>query len=674
MSRRATSVAVEERAVATPGWSFGPEVLADPDRAERLEWYETNGLGGWAASSVSGTHSRRYHGLLVAATTPPTGRRVLLSRLDETLETAEGPIELAASRFPGAVHPDGHRRLERFRLATFPEFEYRAGGLRLLKSVAAIDGENTTVVVYEVLEADRPFVLALRPFFAGRDYHALVRANDAVARDAVFADHVLSYRPYPDDPLVSIAAPGASWTADPDWWRDFEYTFERERGLDFREDLFTPGVLRVRLGAGSRLAVVVTAGAPARRDGLELLEAERRRRHDRATPFAHAHPLCRALARAADGFVVRRGETLRTIVAGYPWFTDWGRDTMIALPGLCLVTGGLDDARRILAAFARATERGLLPNRFPDHGETVEYNTADASLWFFVAVRAYLAAGGDAEFVAGELAPVLREIVAWHVRGTHHGIRQDDDGLLRAGEPGVQLTWMDAKVGDWVVTPRHGKPVEINALWYNALRILADLEHRFGGQGQAAALRKRAAAVKRSFVARFWSEDAGYLFDVVDDGQADARLRPNQIFALSLPYPLLDRRRARSVLRAVEQRLTTPLGLRSLDPGDPDYCGRYQGDVPARDGAYHQGTVWAWLLGPYVTALVRVRGERGKREARRLLESFSTHLGEAGLGSVSEIFDGDEPHRPRGCPLQAWSVAEILRAAVEDAGLDWSTP
>jgi len=650
---------------------YDRDVVTDFERAERLEWLEPNGLGGWAASTVSGAHSRRYHGLLVAATTPPTGRLVLLSRLDETVLAPDGRFELAANRFPGAVHPTGHRHLERFARDVMPVWEYAAGRTRLRKTIVALHGVNATVVVWERLGGTDPVTLELRPFFAGRDYHSLTRANDAIAREATVDGDRLEFRAYADQPTVFLSAPGAKWEAAPDWWRDFEYLRERERGLDFREDLFTPGLFRVVLEPGARFAVLAATDPAHGSDPLAAFERERQRRLDASRPWQASDPLCDELARAAADFVVRRGEDLHTVIAGYPWFTDWGRDTMIALPGLCLVTGEFERARQILRAFARACDQGMLPNRFPDRGEAPEYNTVDASLWFFVACRAFRRAGGDERFVRDELLPVLREIVDWHRRGTRYGIREDRDGLLAAGEPGVQLTWMDAKVGERVITPRSGKPVEINALWYNALRILAELETALGDPERARDLASAAERVRARFVERFWNPDSNCLYDVVDGtGDApDASLRPNQVFALSLPYPLLTGHRARAVLDAVERHLVTPFGLRSLAPGDPSYVGRYEGGVPERDGAYHQGTAWAWLLGPYATALVRVRGEAGRRAARELLRGIDGHLGDACIGHVSEIFDGDPPHAPRGCPAQAWSIAEILRAAVEDVGL-----
>ena len=369
----------------------------------------------------------------------------------------------------------------------------------------------------------------------------------------------------------------------------------------------------------------------------------------------------RALVLAADQHVVRRDDDLRSIIAGYHWFADWSRDAMIALPGLCLATGRFEDARRILRVFAGAVDRGMLPNRFPEHGEAPEYNTVDATLWFFVAILRYLDATGDLELAREVLLPVLREIVRWHDRGTRYGIRVDSDGLLASGVPGAQLTWMDARVGGRPVTPRHGKPVEVQALWANALAILAEIESRVGEPDRAEALEARFHRVVRAFHEAFWNPVSGCLHDVVGDGWTDPSIRPNQVIALGLPFPVLDRERARSILGVVERELLTPVGLRSLAPGHPDYCPRYEGPPWQRDAAYHQGTVWPWLLGPWATATQRAFGDAGRRRAHAHLERFLDHLREAGVGTVSEIFDGDPPHAPRGAIAQGWSIGELLR-------------
>ncbi|HEX6852619.1 MAG TPA: amylo-alpha-1,6-glucosidase [Candidatus Polarisedimenticolaceae bacterium] len=641
--------------------TFDSDTLSNFEDASRREWIEPNGLGGWASSSLSGANTRRYHGLLVAATRPPVGRMVLLSKLDATIVRDGERFELGSNRWPGAVWPEGHKTLQSFERDLFPVFVHEAGGVRLRKTVAAIHGENTTVVVYEVLEAAAPFVLELRPFVAGRDHHALVHANPFVRAEASFEAGVLAMRPYDGVPEVFVSAARAEFTPGADWYRSFEYDFERERGLDFREDLFTYGVLRRELHVGDRFGVVISTANPGGRDAWKLLEAERKRRKELVAAVPEKDALRRALILAADGFVVRRGESRASIVAGYPWFSDWGRDAMIALPGLTLATGRFDDARKVLLAFRDARMDGLIPNRFGERAGEAEYNAADATLWMFVAVHEYLKATGDLAFVTKEMLPALREVIEHHERGTRHGIRVDAQGLLYAGEAGTNLTWMDAKLGDHVFTPRVGRAVEVNALWCNALAILSDFEKQAGNEAESGTLARKAKKAKAAFVKVFWNEEAGYLLDV-DDHVREASIRPNALIALSLPFALLSKEQAKRLLDVVEEKLLTPVGLRSLAPGDPAYRPVYQGGPAERDAAYHQGTVWLWLLGPYVNALLRTQGAAGKAKAAKLFDALPAHLAEGCVGQLSEIFDGEPPHAARGCPAQAWSVAEVLRA------------
>ena len=630
-----------------------------------LEWIETNGLGGWASTTVSGTHTRSYHGLLVAATKPPTQRHVLVSRLDESVQIAGQVFELSTRKHPGAVHPHGYKLLRSFARGTFPVWEYGNDDFLVRKTIAALHGENTVVLLYELLRSKQPLKLSLRPFIAARGYHALMQRNDAFNIAAPFSDGLLSLQPYQDLPCFWMCVPCSTFEHKADWYYRFEYDAERMRGLAFQEDLFTPGTFEVALKQpGDEIGVMLSCEKFEARDARKALEAEERRRGKLLAALPIRDEITEKLAQAADQFIVSRGDKLKTILAGYHWFTDWGRDTMIALPGLTLVTGRHKDAKSILETFAKSFSEGMIPNRFPDHGESVEYNTVDATLWFFVAVKRYLEYTGDLPFVRKVALPALLESIQSHRKGTRYNICIDTDGLVSAGEHGVQLTWMDAKVGKWVVTPRRGKPVEVNALWYNALSISAELCELCKDTQLALSLTAEAARVKKVFRDTFWNE--GSLFDCVHGAERDGAIRPNQIFALSLPYPLLDKQDAHSVLRVVEEKLLTPMGLRTLDPGHRDYRGRYSGDQLSRDGAYHQGTVWPWLLGPYITALVRFEGEAGRVRARRIIDGFLPHLREGCVGSISEIFDGDLPHTPRGSVSQAWSVAEILRAYVED--------
>ncbi len=482
------------------------------------EWLETNGIGGWASSTINNAHTRRYHGLLVAATRPPVGRVVLLSKLDETLVREDARIELGTNVYPGSVHPQGYRYLTAFSQDFFPSFTYEVDGIVLQKIVAAIHGENTTVILYRVIEAPAMFKLELRPFVAGRDYHSLMQANDSIRQESHFSGDIWSYQPYEQLPTFYMLLPRTAFEANPDWYHSFEYLAEKQRGQDFQEDLFTPGVFTTSLKTGDQLGIIVSTENPIGRDAENLITAEKARRKNLFSALPVKDELTRALTLAADQFVVRRGDDLKTIIAGYPWFTDWGRDTMIALPGLTLVTGRYADAKKII----------------------------------------------------------------------------------------------------------------------------------------------------KRFVQVFWNPEGGYLFDLVDGERHDGVIRPNQILALSLPFALLGRNRARQVLKIVEDHLLTPVGLRSLSPQDPAYNPTYQGNAYQRDSAYHQGTVWAWLLGPYLTALVRVRGKTGRKQGLKLVQAVQNHLSESGIGQISEIFDGDAPHAPRGCIAQAWSVAEIARAYVED--------
>ncbi len=639
---------------------FDQEVCADLDKAIKLEWLETNGLGGFSSSTIVGLNTRRYHGLLTAATKPPVGRMLLLAKMEETLVVDGRRYDLSANQYAGAVYPQGHRFLKEFRLDPFPTFLYEVEGVKIEKRVFMVHGENTTVIEYELRKPDAECSIELRPLIAFRDYHGTTHWNEGINRSVRQESGMASVTPYQGVPTLFFGHNARECEESGNWYYNFEYALEKERGLDAHEDLFNPFLLRFKL---DRSATVIAstqehnaATAPALRQG----EVQRRSRILAAAPLSDL--LVQQLTAAADQFIVQRGE-LNSIIAGYHWFADWGRDTMIALPGLTLVTGRFDVARNILQAFAESADQGMLPNRFPDAGEAPEYNTVDATLWLFEAVRSYVHYTGDFEFVRQRLYAKLKEIIDWHVRGTRYGIKVANDGLLACGEPGVQLTWMDAKVGDWVVTPRSGKPVEIQALWYNAVRVLEDLAHRFGDS-----ISFPAELTRDSFNAQFWNAEAGCLYDVVDGDNRDSSIRPNQIFAVSLHHKMLSPEKARQVVEVVQRDLLTPLGLRTLSPHDEHYHPHYSGGVLERDSAYHQGTVWPWLMGPFLTAYVEVNGrtKQSQRQAKEWLEGFADHLRTAGLGQISEVADGDPPHTPGGCMAQAWSVAELLRAAVED--------
>ncbi len=642
---------------------FDKSTLNNFETARSLEWLETNGIGGYASGTVSGAHSRRYHGLLVAAMHPPVGRTVVVSKLDETIVVGEERFELSANQYPGAVHPEGFKHLTKFERDLFPEFYYQAGHVELKKTIAAIHGENTTVIVYEVLNAKDKFTLELLPLYACRDFHSTSHANDSMGQPFLFQDGLFRTVNYQGCPEINISVPGSEFKESKGWYYNFEYAIEQYRGLDFKEDLYTHGKFIVELKKGSKLGIIISTEDTAGKDALQLLEKERKRREAVVKDFA-ANDELKKLALAADQFIVKRGE-LKTIIAGYHWFADWGRDTMISLPGVCLVTDRFEDAKNILKAFANSVSEGMLPNRFPDQGEAPEYNTFDATLWFFHAIYKYYEYTKDKAFVQSIL-PVLKDIIDWHYKGTRYTIHVDSaDELLYGGQDGVQLTWMDAKVGDWVVTPRKGKPVEINALWYNALSIMEFLLTENGNKAEASKYKMKARVVSNSFNEKFWNEEGGYLYDCLDGDFKDASLRPNQIYAISLPFPLLTKEKATKVFQVVKDNLFTPKGLRSLNASHPDYKPVYGGDPWHRDGAYHQGTVWSFQLGAYIDALMEVKGAKGKSEATSILKEFFNHLNEAGVSSVSEIFDAEPPHTSRGCMAQAWGVAEVLRVAKE---------
>jgi predicted glycogen debranching enzyme len=629
---------------------------------DRTEWLEADGLGGFASGTTGGLRTRRYHALLLAATTPPTGRMVLVNGVDVWIERPDGSEYLTRQRYaPGVVVPETGATLESFSDDPWPAWTWRLrDGIRVEQELFVTHGSPVVAMRWRLLGKRASLRLAVRPFLSGRDSHSTHHENPVFRFSADVRGERVTWHPYDGVPAVEAVATGY-YTAEPEWYRNFQYREEQARGLDAVEDLAAPGVFRCDLDTEEAVLILGVAGAlPEESEGDAATIFARLRRSERTRRARFAS----RLDRSADAYIVQRGEG-KTIVAGYPWFTDWGRDTFISLRGLCLATDRLADARSILLGWASLVSEGMLPNRFIDQGDAPEFNTVDASLWYIVAIHEYL----SAMEVRGlrpstrdlrELGAATTAILAGHIRGTRYGIRAADDGLLAAGEPGVQLTWMDAKVGDWVVTPRIGKPVEVQALWLNALRIAGRFTREYEG------MYERGLA---SFHRRFWYEAGGFLYDVVDadhvDGRVDASLRPNQILAVGgLPFPILDGERARQVVDVVERALLTPLGLRTLAPGSEGYRPVYEGDMLARDGAYHQGTVWPWLLGPFVEAWVRVHGgsDESRRAARqRFLEPLLAHLSDAGVGHISEIADAEPPFTPRGCPFQAWSVAEALR-------------
>ena len=569
-------------------------------------------------------------------------RNLLLSKIEETVTASQGTFELSCNLFDGAVHPNGFHLLEEFRLDPGPTWVWNVGGVRIEKSLRLVLGENTVAIEYRLLEGTAA-AIELRPLIAFRDYHSTTHANGALNPEVLDREGIATIQPYSELPLLYFFHTAASLRRTGDWYYRFQYPREKERGLDFEEDLFQPFALHANLTKEKPLRVIVSTEPGART--VEI---------PRGAPAPVE--LAPALRRASQQFLIARGAE-STVIAGYHWFTDWGRDTFISLPGLAPKL-----TPRVVLAFLPFLYQGLLPNRFPDAGAAPEYNSTDATLWFVQALRSV-----DDGFVREHCWQALRDIVEWRERGTLYGIRVDSDGLLTGGAPGVQLTWMDAKAGDRVITERAGKPVEIQALWYNALLIIADFGERFGEPEFAGHCRDLAARALESFACQFWNPAENCLFDVVNGAERDGSIRPNQIFTLSLPHRILAEEYGALVLEVVKRELLTPFGLRTLSPRDSRYQGRYGGDQSSRDGAYHQGTVWPWLLGPYAQALVAVHGrnETTTVALRALLEPFEAHLLQAGIGQISEIFDGDPPHAPQGCIAQAWSVGEILRIATE---------
>ena len=666
---------------------------ADRDARARVlldtEWLVTNGLGGYASSTMAGVTTRRYHGVLVAALPNPLGRTVMLNHLGEKVSFDGHSTSLnSEERVAGRVDPDVAERFAAVRLeAGLPVWEYDWLGVRVEKRIMMPHQQNTVYVCYRLVDGAESVRLELMPAVHFRGYEepvgTMASAPDQTSYSMGVARgmHVLSAKSgFPPLRMMIVGDEAHRFIADERITSEFLYPVEESRGYEFRGTLWTPGHFETTLRRGGTITLVASvepedvmrALAPAE---AATYERDRRRRLVFAAATAVQDPTGAELVLAADQFIITPsgrtvdaaraaalGNEIRTVIAGYHWFTDWGRDTMISLEGLTLVTGREREAGFILRAFAHYVRDGLIPNMFPDGSNEGLYHTADATLWYFHAVDRYLRRAQDDSMLV-HLLPTMIDIVEHHVQGTRFGIGVDPaDGLLVQGAEGYQLTWMDAKVDGWVVTPRRGKAVEINALWYNALRLLQGWLEQARGAREAAPVRARADRAYESFNERFWMPSEGYLYDVIDGegGTCSALCRPNQVLAISLDHPVLDRSRWESVLDVVEHRLLTPVGLRSLAPDEAEYKKRYFGDLRARDAAYHQGTVWAWLIGPWIDAWLKVHPD-DRAGARRFLGGCIDALGAFGLGTIGEIFDAEPPYTPRGCIAQAWSVAEVLR-------------
>jgi predicted glycogen debranching enzyme len=629
---------------------------------DEREWLEADGLGGFASGTVSGVRTRRYHALLLTATTPPTGRMVLVNGFEAWVEINGIGVSLSTQRYaPDVLQPDGYTRLEAFTIDPWPTWRWRVTeSVTVIQEILVPRGGSRVAVRWTLAGAAPSATLFARPLLSGRDYHALHRENPAFDFTPRGEGGDLEWHPYRGVPGVRSRSNGR-YSHQPQWYRQFLYSAERSRGLDDIEDLASPGEIAWDLAVGEAVWLLEAVPPTGRRDRAAVVdlveESSRAEKHRRSRFPSRLHA-------SADQYLVARG-TGETIIAGYPWFTDWGRDTFISLRGLCLAAGRLTEARDILVAWADTVSLGMLPNRFPDAGADPEYNSVDASLWFVIAVQDLLQAAARRRVVRPadreRLLRAVDDILRGYAGGTRFGIHVDHDGLVAAGVPGTQLTWMDAKIGERVVTPRIGKPVEIQALWLNALAFAGQTAtdwQRYYDRGLA------------SFQKKFWNAERGCLYDVIDvdhhDGQVDDRVRPNQIFAVGgLAGMVVDDDRARRIVDVVERDLVTPVGLRTLGQGEPEYCASCGGDPSARDHAYHQGTVWPWLMGAFVDAWVRVRHSttEAKREARtRFVDPLIAELDRAGLGHLYEIADAEPPFTPRGCPFQAWSVGELLRA------------
>lgn len=706
--------------------------LAPRERLSSLEWLETNGRGGWASGTVSGVPTRRYHGLLVAS--DESARRwLMVSQCAETLVLGSHRHSLFTCDFASSHglfrHPNGERYIERFERGVSVDIDYRISNHLLRKSILGIHGTHTTLLRYELVEAPAAALLELRLFFPARDIHALTHENAAISQTAHYEKGVLEYAPYVGLPAVYLSVEQGRYIHSPEWWKNFWYREDAERGFESVEDQFSPGVLHVALFPHNPvyLRISTTRPGPAsldtraidstadsaktgrRRTAIPSMELawvrEIMRREALSKPSIPMPPdavdatekrsainptstrsdLFPVLVRAADQFLIHKGHGRASVIAGYPWFTEWGRDAMISIPGICFVTGRYEDAASILRLFNDHLRDGLLPNRFPDGSHEPEYNSVDASLWAFEVVWRYAREADDPSAVREEFLPMLRQIIAAFVRGTNYGIAADAaDGLLRAGSSHTQLTWMDAKVGGVPVTPRHGKPVEINALWINALLILARLEQEYGEPRNADEVIALACRAHEHFLGCFWDERLNYLVDCVSEDSEgiihrDSSLRPNQLLALSLSFPtssgqnlhtesappgslpLVSGEQAGLILATIRERLFVGIGLRTVDPSDPLFSPRYEGGPDERDGAYHQGTVWPWLLAPYLRAVARYGStEEFSSDGERIVSAVTAHLSEGGVGSMSEILDATSPHYPRGCPFQAWSVGAVL--------------
>ncbi|GAB7024448.1 amylo-alpha-1,6-glucosidase [Salidesulfovibrio brasiliensis] len=640
---------------------IGRKECVNTERATRKEWLDTNGIGGYASSTVINCHTRKYHGLLVAALKKPKGRFVLLSKVETSLLHDDLEFALSTNKYPGVYHPTGHQFFDGFEQGLHPSVTYRIGDMLLRKSILMVYGENTVLLSYELLEGRVSPTLRIRPMLAYRDVHRLTQENMFLRPRTYPEKNGRKIQPYDGMPPLYMGTNRSSeFYAGPKWHLNVEYLQERERGFKYQEDLFCPGVFDVPLKKGKPVIFAASTDPISNLERVRKKEVERREQEFSRSRDRGKHT--RWLKYYSDQFLIRNASDKASVIAGYHWFGEWGRDTMIALPGLTFHSGRLPFGEEVLAAYAGMERDGLLPNYLDQSSEHLAYNSVDASLWFFWTVQEYLRAKGSRRFVTKRLLPAMKGIVAAHLDGRVPLCRLDEDGLLHAGNEHTQLTWMDAQAYGRPVTPRHGAAVEINALWYNALRFYLELA---SGDDDLRERAERAAdTLAANFMERFWNHDDNCLSDVVNERGQDHCIRPNQIFAVSLPHSMLDMERMRAVMATVESHLLTPYGLRTLSPRNPLYSPFYRGDADARDAAYHQGMVWPWLAGHFGEAMLRQSADR--KETIKYLRSYLKPILKAfpkdhGIASIPELYTGNPPHRPQGTIAQAWSVAEAIR-------------
>lgn len=676
-----------------PKIHFGSNVLSNFNKAIQMEWIITNGLGGYASSTALGINTRKYHGLLVAALNPPTDRKVLLTKLDEEIQIGSKTYSIGSNEFDYGIQPEGYRFLSDFSLNPFPTYRYVIDKVQLQKTFFMLYGKNATVIDYELFNPTKDIVdIRIFPLVNYRHFHA-VTDKDKLNWEFVQKPVNQGVIVYPSIPLSSLiisSSDGRYLAGKGEWIKRTHFRVDHSQGESCKDDSFQPGCFELNVASEEKkkFFIVATAGkteseakhvfSSISKDVDALRHQELKRQEKLLKKFQEHYSDIKTeewlkwMILAADSFIVNRESTkAKSVIAGYHWFEDWGRDTLISLPGLTLVTGRFEDAKQILLTFKHYCSEGIVPNRFPDHArEKPVYNTVDATLWYFNAVLQYLKYTGDLDFVHEQMWSLLKSIIEHHCQGTLYNIRLDDDGLIAHGP---QLTWMDAMINNEAVTPRDGKAVEIQALWYNALKTMELLSIHFNQKEQAEGYSAMAEKTKESFVKKFWNPQVGWLFDVINDEQKDASLRPNQIIAVALDFSMLDKAKEEKIVEIVWKKLFATYGLKTLSEEDSRYVGKYRGDWNHRNNAYHNGTVWAWLLGPFTTAFLKVKNyeERWRVLAlKTFLQSlFQKETLQAGLGTISEIFDGDPPHTSCGGIAQAWSVAEPLRAFVEDVML-----